>query len=303
MMIQDAFKLYLKDAILTRKSPKTLDNYINSMSGLSNYITRSLSQQDLSLVVKATIENYFLFGIEERRWSKYTHWTHYKNIKLFFNWCVIQGYITESPLTQISKPRLPHSYPKSLTGQEAQRLLKTFDNRGNRNNFIHLRNKAIVTMFMYTGIRRGELLSLRYDDVDLESDFIYIKKGKGDRFREIPIEKSILRPTLLAYLEVRNLLFNTHDWLFKSYSQLNKEYLSERALRAIFIPLNSLIGKRLYPHMLRHTFATLLLEKTGDIYVLKELMGHSRISTTEIYLSTTRKKKVEAISNLSLINS
>ena len=156
-----------------------------------------------------------------------------------------------------------------------------------------------MTTFLFTGIRRGELLNLRYCDVDFESDFLYIKGGKGDTSREIPIEKSILRPALLAYLEERNKLFCVKDWFFRGISTLTTKSLSERALRAIFAPLNKLTQSRLYPHKLRHTFATLFLEKTGDIYILKELLGHSRISTTEIYLSTTRKKKVEAINRLS----
>lgn len=296
MTLNGAFELFLKDAVLTRKSEQTLNNYINCMSGLSNYIIKALPQQDLDLIDRNIIESYFLYGIREKRWSKHTHWTYFKNLKVFFQWCVLNGYLSIQPLEYIPKPRLSHPYPKSLKEQEVRQLLNTLNEIQYKSSFTKERNKAIVATLLFTGIRRGELLRLQCKDVDLETDFIYVERGKGDKAREIPIERMVLKPILLLYLEERNKLFSTQDYFIKTLGSSSGKTMPERAIRAVFSLLSMRFGKRLYPHMLRHTFATILIEKTGDIYTLKELLGHSDIKTTTIYLTSSYRKKVEAIS-------
>ena len=128
-------------------------------------------------------------------------------------------------------------------------------------------------------------------------------KGKGGKNREIPIEQQSLKPLLVEYLEYRNRLGRLSEWFFNgtfSGRGENDNKLAISTVNRIFYRLSKIIHKRVSAHKLRHSFATLLLERTGDIYTLQQLMGHSSINTTTIYLTATRKKKVNVINQMNL---
>lgn len=161
----------------------------------------------------------------------------------------------------------------------------------------------MIATFLFTGIRKGELVNLRESDVDLVNGFIQVENGKGGKRREVPIEQHTLKPVLEEYKEHKVRTNKTSEWFFNgtfTNRGENDNKLTVTTVDRLFRLLSTVLNKRIYAHKLRHSFATLLLDKTGDIYTLKELMGHSDIKTTCVYLSTTRRKKVEAISMLQL---
>lgn len=303
MNIETALINYINDGILGGKSPITLQGYQYSIKSLVQYIKNAFASQELSSLDIKLIETFFVQGVKIKGWNKYTYWTRYKDLNVFFNWCVKKGHIKSNPLEQLPKPKMPQTLPKSLNEKEVILLLKIVSALPYHHYFLRLRNKAIIATLLLTGLRKSELLNLRFNDVDLNNNFILVENGKGGKRREIPIQEEVLKPVLQEYVDYRYKLGKTSDWFFNgtfSNRGKNDNKLSSTTFNQLFWTLSKKLGKRVYAHMLRHTFATLLLEKTGDIYVLKELLGHSNIKTTTIYLSTTRRKKVEVINKLGL---
>jgi len=303
MDIQTTLLSFINDGILAQKSHSTLKGYQYSVNSLLQYIKQQFISQDIAGLDETVLTGYFINGIKIRKWNKYTHWTMYKNLNGFFNWCVRKDFMKINPILNIPKPKMPQQLPKSLSEKEALILLKIVANMPTNYHFYRLRNKAVISTFLFTGLRKSELINLKLTDVDLINGFISVEHGKGDKSREIPIEQSTLKPVLEEYLDYRNRILKTSRWFFNGTfvgRGENDNKLAVSTVDRLFWRLSKLLHKRVYAHKLRHTFATLLLEKTGDIYVLKELLGHSNIKTTCIYLSTTRQKKTEAINKLIL---
>lgn len=291
---------FINAQFISGKSDKTLQNYRHTVEYLNSFLGKySLNNE----VYSSEILNTFFFqGLTLNKWGKYTLWTMYKNLNVFFKWCVEYKYLAVNPLELIKRPKMPEPSPKPLTEQEIITLLEAVKNINYGYKFTCLRNIAIILTFIYTGIRRTELLNLLMDDIDLKNNFLRIRHGKGDKYREIPIEQHILLPALLAYLKDRERLKKSSKWFFiGTFSGRGTHdcQLSVSALDRLFWKLSALTQARIHAHRLRSTFATLLLDNSGDIYTIKELMGHEDISTTCIYLKSTRKKKIQVINTLS----
>ena len=246
---------------------------------------------------------YFSEMENSRNWSKYTYWTQLKNLRAYFNWCVKSKIREENPFLQIPKFKQPHQLPKALSETELTTLLDSLYKIPYKFCFTKLRDIAIVHMLLFAGLRKSELLNLTIDDVDLESGFIRVEHGKGDKRREIPIHESRLKPVLMDYIKYRNKLNKTSKWFFNgtfANRGKNENKLTIAVIDRLFKNLSLRTSRKVTAHRLRHSFATLFLDKVDNIYTLKELMGHTDISTTCIYLSVVRRKKVESINKLTL---
>lgn len=187
--------------------------------------------------------------------------------------------------------------PKTLSVSEVVKLLKTLDNELFQKKSIFqksicLRDTAIIELLFCTGIRIGELASIKLQDIDIESNTLLIN-GKGRKQRILFISSQQVIDKLTAWISTREYLSPTCSHLF-----INKygDKLSIYSVENIFYKYRDLsdINKNATPHFLRHTFATCLLENGADIREVQELLGHSSISTTEIYteVSVARKKQV-----------
>jgi len=301
MDIQTFLVYFINDGILTGKSKATLKGYKHSINSLLQYIKQQFISQDKDALTSDILGSYFLDGIKVKKWSKYSVWTAYKNLNVFLNWMTKKGFIANNPLKDVPKPKMPQFFPKALNQQDAIKLLKIVANLPSMYPFYTFRNKAVVSMFLFTGVRKNELINLKDKDVDLINCFIQVECGKGGKRREIPIEQKTLKPVLMEYHEYRERICKTSEWFFNGTFAgrgVNDNKLAISTVDRLFWRLSAILHKRIYAHKLRHSFANLLLEKTGDIYVLKELLGHADIKTTCVYLSTTRGKKTEAISKL-----
>jgi site-specific recombinase XerD len=139
-------------------------------------------------------------------------------------------------------------------------------------------------MFIFTGIRKKELLKLRYADVDLQNLSLFINQGKGSKDRVIPI-CSTLAETLDKYIIERKKLNKTCPEFFTSLRR--NAGFTDSALKRLTVAFNRCSGIKFTIHRLRHTFATLMLEGGCDIFSLSKMMGHSDIKTTTIYLAAS----------------
>jgi len=231
-----------------------------------------------------TIRRWMFEGRSQRNWSPATCRTYHKSLKVFFNWCVREKHLAANPAAGLELPKKAQKIPRKLTRQEALRLLETAYNSASPNRFVRLRNHAIIATFIFAGLRRKELLQLKVAEVDLRNLALFISCGKGSKDRVVPITGA-LAGILQTYLTERAKAQKTCPEFFTSWRDNNA--VSVTSLRDLIQDLEEASGIDFYPHMLRHTFATLMLEGGCDIYSLSKMMGHSDITTTTIYLAAS----------------
>lgn len=238
----------------------------------------------LEQITPSVVRNFLYTGRTQRDWSVHTFLAYQTTLKVFFRWCRSLGYSKNDPAADIEKPKIPQTLPKGIAMRDAMRLLEIVYNYPYDYSFLRYRNHAIFSTFIFAGLRKSELLSLRLTDIDLENGTIFIRKGKGGKDRMVPI-CSALTQTLKRYLVERKRLNKTCPELFASLNK-NSGY-TDSGLKRLVVKMSSATGITFSLHGLRHTFATLMIEGGCDIYSLSKMMGHSDIKTTTIYLSAS----------------
>lgn len=172
---------------------------------------------------------------------------------------------------KITRPRREKRLPEILSQQEAHALI---------NNPRNLKHRAILHVMYSTGIRRGELLALKVADIDSSRMVINIRQGKGKKDRQV-----LLHPRILNLLRDYYRYYRPTTYMFEGFERAKK--YSETSLSKIVkkAAKNAGITKSISVHTLRHCFATHMLEKGVNLKIIQQLMGHSSIKTTTIYLS------------------
>lgn len=270
-------------------------DYLLSIKGYSNdtirryknVVTRyckMMGVTDINKVSDDNVRELFYIGRTERNWSVNTFIVYHKTLLVFFRWCVKQGYLEKNPVIDIEKPRLEKRLPTKLTKQTALKLLEIVYNYPYKTNFLRYRNHAIFSTFIFTGLRKQELLNLKYTDIDLENLTLFVRQGKGNKDRIVPMNYSLAQ-TLKKYRDERRRLNKTNPEFFSS-SRGNMGF-TVNGLKKLIDQVRLSSGIKFSAHKLRHTFATLMLEGGCDIYSLSKMMGHSDIKTTTIYLSAS----------------
>lgn len=174
--------------------------------------------------------------------------------------------------------------PPKLTKQTTLKLLEIVHNYPYEYKFLRYRNHAIFATFVFAGLRKQELLNLKFADVDIENLTIFIRQGKGGKDRIVPINFT-LAEILRRYCDERKRLHKTNPEFFSSLR--GNIGFTDNGLKKLVEQIRIASGIVFTVHKLRHTFATLMLEGGCDIYSLSKMMGHSDIKTTTIYLAAS----------------
>ena len=186
-----------------------------------------------------------------------------------------------------------------LTEEEAAAILRIPDRRTLQGK----RDYAILLILLTTGLRKAEICSLRGRDVKTYRNQAVIDVvGKGNRFRRLPLKGETLL-SIQEYLKASKNGTNPDHALFRTlgkHGPYEQARLTPKAVDCLvkIAARKALVRKRVHPHVMRHTFATTLLDKGVDLKTVQDLMGHSHIRTTERYLHSTDDRKVEAIGRL-----
>ncbi|MEF8823725.1 MAG: tyrosine recombinase XerC [Desulfohalobiaceae bacterium] len=207
------------------------------------------------------------------------------SLRSFFRYCLRTGLIEEDPSQGVSNPRQKQEHPRFLNPEQAQSLLETDQERDPRNR----RDLALAELLYGSGLRISEALGLELGDLEPGKGVLRVR-GKGNKQRIVPLtEKSLSR--LRAYLEVRQAFEPKPGETALFLGQRGKR-LQRRQANRIIAQLAQSAGvlESISPHTLRHSFATHLLEGGADLRSVQELLGHSRLSSTQRYthLSLTR---------------
>lgn len=203
------------------------------------------------------------------------------SLRTFFRFLCREGILNENPALNLRTPKLEKHLPSFLDEAQAEKLMNLPSSKGSG-----FRDRAILEMLYGTGIRASELCSLKIEDVDLKGGLVRVL-GKGNKERIIPIGRMAIK-ALSDYLEYRKNIKLEKGINFVFLNAMGKR-LSERGLQNIVKKYITQVCKlsKMSPHVLRHTFATHLLNRGADLKAVKELLGHSRLSTTQIYTHVT----------------
>lgn len=211
-------------------------------------------------------------------------------LKAFFNWLEYEEIITVTPFRKIHiKIKEGNRLPKTISKEDLGALFQYLDKHSD--NFISIRNRAIFEVLFSTGMRVGELCGLLIENLNINEGSVRII-GKGDKERFIPIcnEKTI--DAIRNYLLLRDGLACSH-YVFLTRTGTR---MQEQNVRLILHNYARNIGLSVMtPHMFRHSFATYLLEEGVDIRYIQALLGHSSITTTQIYTTVNEKKQRELL--------
>ncbi len=214
-------------------------------------------------------------------------------VRSFFAWTTDSGLTETNPAKSVTTKRLARTPPEFLTEAEKRRLLKELHGRAIP---LARRDRVIFELFLGTGIRLAELVNLDIDDVDLDGKHISIT-GKGN-IPQVKFLKSSLRTLLRSYLQERRRL-DTGECRALFVSSRGTRLCNRQIAQRLKHWLDAAgIAKRVSPHGLRHTFATHLYARTSDLLLVKRALGHSDISTTEIYTHLSDEALEDALERI-----
>lgn len=227
-------------------------------------------------ITKEDIRNYLIYLNEQKFQTKTIH-RKLSSLRSFFKFLIKENICFHNPCTHIILPKQKKSIPKFLN---AESLNVYFENHSDAQNFETLRNQLIIDVLYQTGIRRSELAQLKWQDVDLNNLQLKVL-GKRNKERIIPFSLKLKHnfENYYNFLQNNNLL-TAHLWIDEKSQPLSSfqiYYIVKKELSKITTQPEK------YPHILRHTFATHLLNNGADINAVKELLGHSNLKATEIY--------------------
>ncbi len=278
--------LYIKEFISFLKdirnlSKNTIFNYNKDLKDFSFYTQK----EGILNIAPKDIEKY-VEHLKKRGYSNRTINRKLSSIRGFYRFLEEKGTIETNPTINLYSPKLDKRLPDFLYEEEVKRLLDYKDEKDKYD----LRDSAIMEFMYATGMRLREIEGLSIKDIDFSSQTVRVR-GKGGKIRILPISNIALRK-LTAYFEERKRKGERFSMDTPLFLNRQGKRLTARSISRIVKKRAKKTGffKNIHPHMFRHSFATHLLNGGADLRVVQELLGHSSLSTTQIYTHITKTK-------------
>jgi integrase/recombinase XerC len=272
--IEDATDQFLHHLRTERQlSHHTVDNYARDLNKLADIVGSDTSPGDIDSLgmrhAMADLHRRGLNGKSIQRWLS--------AVRSFFRFCIRQHWCKHNPADGIQAPKSQKALPKTMDVDEISRLMEI-----TRDDWIGIRDRAILELMYSSGLRISELCSLDIFDLDLADASLRVT-GKGNKTRELPIGRKALE-SVRIWLKERAQHTKDHSGQALFIGSRGKR-ITPRTIQKQLAEygVTQGINSRVTPHMLRHSFASHLLESSGDLRAVQELLGHANISTTQIY--------------------
>ena len=279
------FEVFLKDE--RRFSLHTVAAYKTDLNQFYDFIKIPLVKKFLCKITNTHVRDWIVF-LRQKSISSSSINRKISSLKTFFNFCLREGWVSVSPVLVISHLKKKRKLPIVVTELALNKLFSS-NNILFKDNFEGYRDKFIVDLFYQTGIRVSELINIKIIDFNCSSAILKVL-GKRNKERQIPLTLNIIN-TYKKYNLLRSNLGNVEysDYLFIT-SRGNRVY-AKLIYRIVnhYLSLVSNIQKK-SPHVLRHAFATHLLNRGADINAIKDLLGHSSLLATQIYTQVSSDK-------------
>lgn len=271
-------------------APSTLKEYGYDLNGFARFLQIHLGRVPMAAEIDHHLLRAYLVYRMDKGNNSRTRARKVSALRSFFTFLVREGVISTNPAANLVTPKPERNLPKFLTLAECEQLLATISARSTNPE----RDAAIVKFFIYTGLRLSELVRLKLSQVDLENRELRVS-GKGNKDRVLPLTEGAVE-VLQSYLAVRP--SSDSDILFLGSHQNHHQPLTTRAVQLMvenYTHMAGLGSKKLSPHALRHTFATLLYGANVGLLELQRLLGHDSLASTQIYTHTDPERLRAAV--------
>ena len=271
-------------------SENTINAYRRDLSGFLDFCTNK-GILGVEYITRNHLNSYIL-NLRQDSLNPRSVVRKIASLRGFFKWLCANSYIQSNPASAIEQPKLPKRLPKVMTLQEIKEVF---------HSNLNSRENLIVELLYDCGLRVSELVNLKTSDIDLKSRYIQCF-GKGSKERLVPFGKKA-KESFNKYYKEREIILAKYN-LDSKRLLINDSgrFITRQDVYNFVRKLGEKIHKHISPHTLRHTFATHLLENGADLRIVQELLGHSDVSTTQLYTHITKKRLKEvyfAINNKS----
>ena len=286
----DQFLEYLR--VELNRSAFTCKGYRADLNIFTGFLdSKGLAHGELDTLTPELLSQYLRHLTRDRGNQANTLRRRVTALKSFCSFLVDSDYLKRSPAENLPHPKKPQKHPRHLQREEIDRLFAAV---GNNSSPAGLRDKTALLFLYYTGVRVTELVNIRREDVDLEKDVVKIHKGKGSRFRQVPLHGR-LKTQLQKFLEEAPELVGSYLFNNRHGEPISPDYVHHMI---VDYAAKAGINKKVTPHMLRHSFATHLYREDVDINTLGKLLGHAGIRTTSVYTHTDLRHLRDGVERL-----
>lgn len=277
MTLQSAIDEFLIEQRVRGNSQQTLDYYSFALGLFSGFIGADHDVREIDLRL---CKRYYLHLVEEKNVNSVSIQSYIRGLRSFLRWIYDEEYIETNICERFKLPKATRKVIDVLSDEEIERLLAALSG----SEWLTVRNRLIVALMLDSGLRLNEVVTLQASSVHLKDRYLIVT-GKGDKQRTVPFGKFTAK-TLQEYLQVtKNVGIKTGLIIKVSETLCGFEPVTQATIKNMFRKLKARANiPRLYPHLLRHTFATRYLENGGNIYTLQAILGHTSLEMVKKYL-------------------
>jgi integrase/recombinase XerD len=261
-----ALDSYKKLLLLKAYSPNTIRNYCNAF----HHLLRLLGDKPVNALQKKHIMSYLLWLMEKQGYSETNVHTSINAIKFYFE----QVMKRDKEFYDLPRPKKPFKLPAVLAEEEVSTIIKNIPN---------IKHRTMIMAGYAAGLRVSEIVNLKITDIDSKRMMIHLKAAKGKKDRMVPLSKKLLETLREYYTEYKPKAFLFEGQYGEAYSARSVQLILQQA------KAKSRVTKKGSVHMLRHSYATHLMEAGTDIRIIQELLGHNSITTTMRYTHVSKK--------------
>ncbi len=299
---QDAVYRFRRHLLVEKSySGLTVKEYSSDLNQLYQYLKEKYNYSEnfpVNKIQRHEIIEFLGDAVIEKNNSPKTRNRKLFSLRSFFEYLKKNSYIEKNPAREVETSKTEaRSEPVYMKINQARKYLRTVKNENSRHQ---KRDLAIIKIFLYAGLRVSELVNLNMKNIDFDDEALKFF-GKGSKERYVPLHVDVIQ-AILDYLPHRDSMKkNDEDAQKALFISSHGKRISIRTVQHMVKKYAKKAGLRnadkITPHKLRHTFATTLYHETQDLNVLKDLLGHADISSTQIYTHTDAEEKKEAIDN------
>jgi integrase/recombinase XerC len=282
-MLRERFIQYIQSE--KRYSPHTVTSYRNDLEQFFSFLEKEYHITEIKDIGHFQIRSWLASLMEDHITARTVN-RKITSLKSFYKFLIKEKEVEENPMVKIIAPKASKRLPAFVEKEKMQRLFETVDFG---EGFEGARDRLIMEIFYMTGMRLSELVNLKLNDVQLNKNTIKVL-GKRNKERIIPFSNS-LDKQITDYLQLRKEIAGAEAEAFLFVTVKGKKVYQKLVYRMInhYLSMVTTLDKK-SPHILRHTFATHMLNNGADLNAIKELLGHANLSATQVYTHNTIEK-------------